>query len=116
MESGEIRKEVAEWLSVWQEYEENYKPNANDDAGLEIKLFQSLPTVNMIRADNKMFVGTFLLTKEINEHQPTFIVENIANTMGEKLFASYVEHFDNLSKYSISIDDKDFVAWLQEQK
>jgi glycosyltransferase involved in cell wall biosynthesis len=114
LKSGEIKDEVAEWLKVWKEYEKDYKRDAQSNAGLEIKLFRSLPTVNMIRTDSKMFVGTFLLTKESNERQPTFIVENKPNTMGEKLFTSYLEHFDNLKNKSVFINNKDFCKWINK--
>lgn len=105
LEAGEIKTEVIEWKKFFYEYQSTIQPNVAEGAGLEIKLFQSLPTVNMIRTDSKMFVGTFLLTKEGNEHHPTFIVENKENTMGEKLFQSYLEHFENLKKNSRSIND-----------
>jgi hypothetical protein len=97
MNMGEIRKEVAEWyFNVWEQKDEHSQ--------LDIRLFKALPTINLIKADSKMFVGSFLLNE--NDLSPTFIVENKrTDSMGYKLYQTYLEHFEIIWNSARSFDE-----------
>jgi hypothetical protein len=97
--AGAIRRDVAEWASVYAEYRravDNGAMTETPDHGLHIRLYNILPTVNLFRVDANLFVGPYLLEVE-DRHTPTFLIQSSGRgsaTMGTNMYDAYQRHFE----------------------
>ncbi len=96
---GAIRRDVAEWADLVAEYRkrvDRHQIVVAPGKGLEVRLYNILPTVNLFRVDTNLFVGPYLLDVEDRE-TPTFLIKSEApgrGSMGSTMFNVYNRHFD----------------------
>ncbi len=90
-DEGEIKRDVKSFLEKTQALRERHEK-------FEVKLYRCLPTVNVLRIDDELFWGPYLLKKP-SRSAPTLLVE-----LGE-LYDVMLQHFesiwddDELSRY-----------------
>ncbi len=118
---GAIRQDVAAWATVQRRYEILREEGALTEApgsGLEIKLYNILPTINLFRVDKSLFVGPYLL--EVPDREtPTFLIKSEApghGSMGTTMFNVYQRHFDAVwnddgTRSIASVDLRELDAW-----
>lgn len=95
---GVVRRDVHSWRTVLDDYHSRIssgKLTISPGAGIEVRLYNTLPTVNLFRVDGQFFVGPYLLDVE-DAHTPTFLVQESTGkgSLGGDLFAAYARHFE----------------------
>jgi hypothetical protein len=109
-QSGSIMRDVAAWCDVYEDYLKKVETGelcVQKGCGLNIHLYNALPTINLFRADESLFVGPYLLDVE-DRHTPTFLIKGDKGdrSLGRHLFRAYQSHFaavwSDLSTRSIS--------------
>lgn len=95
--SGSIMRDVGAWCDLYEKYQamvEDGTLTITPGCGLEIHLYNALPTVNIFQADNSMFVGPYLLDVE-DRQTPTFLIkgDTAERSLGRNLFKAYQAHF-----------------------
>lgn len=114
---GDIRRSVAAWYyDVWRPYCEQHAvlPSDPEGPGLFMKLYRVLPTVNLFRADNRLFVGPYLVSVE-DHKTPSMVFDAIPHAtrhVGTRLFETYQKHFDEIWN---SEDTRDFIGLREEE-
>jgi hypothetical protein len=120
---GAIRRDVAEWAVLVAEYRKKVEDGqiiVEPGKGIEVRLYNILPTVNLFRVDTNLFVGPYLLDVEDRE-TPTFLIKSEApgrGSMGSTMFKVYDRHFEavwsNKSTRTIEAVSSDEIAhWGQ---
>ena len=87
---------VAEWCQLYDDYKEHRAQHPPSGGGnLEVRLYNTLPTVNLFRADSNLFVGPYLLDVE-DRSTPTFLVrgDTSDHSVGRELYDAYQTHFE----------------------
>lgn len=118
---GEIRRDVAKWASFYERYREAVVSGEiveSDTTGLDIRLYNILPTVNLFAVDQSLFVGPYLLNVK-DRDTPTFLIRSDTaggTSMGNSMSDVYKRHFnavwDDLETRSISkITPEEIAAW-----
>lgn len=94
-EIGTIRSQVADFIKDYKKFKKELKSD-----NFEVRLYNSLPTINIFRIDNEMFIGPYLVNRDSRR---TFTI--LAKSEGE-LFQQHLEHFNELwEKYSQKISE-----------
>ncbi|WP_205837284.1 SIR2 family protein [Neorhizobium tomejilense] len=120
-EAGEIRRDVAKWASFYERYRERVVAGEiaeSEKTGLDIRLYNILPTVNLFAVDESLFVGPYLLNVKDRE-TPTFLIRSDTAgkaSMGNTMSDVYKRHFnavwDDVETRSIStIEPEEIAAW-----
>jgi hypothetical protein len=118
---GAIRRDVAAWATVQRRYQALIDEGTLAETpvnGLEIKLYNILPTINLFRVDKSLFVGPYLLDVPDRE-TPTFLIKSEApghGSMGTTMFSVYQRHFDAVwndggTRPIASVDPQELEAW-----
>lgn len=114
-QNGSIMRDVAAWCDVYDQYLAEIRSGRLQVAagrGLQIHLYNALPTINLFRADTSLFVGPYLLDVE-DRHTPTFLIrgETPEGSLGRHLYKAYDAHFRAVwtaaSTRCISVVDSD---------
>jgi len=94
-EIGTIRSQVIDFIKDYKKLKKELNNN-----NFEVKLYNSLPTINIFRIDNEMFIGPYLVNRDSRR-----TITIIAKSEGE-LFKQHLEHFNELwDEYSIEISE-----------
>ncbi|MEO1168745.1 MAG: SIR2 family protein [Pseudomonadota bacterium] len=120
---GAIRRDVAEWADVYGDYCKAIDDGAMTETpenGLDIRLYNILPTINLFRVDANLFVGPYLLDVEDRE-TPTFLIKSEApghGSMGNTMFNVYQRHFEAMwenpgTRTIQSVPDEELECWRQ---
>lgn len=91
---GQIRSDVETFIAEFRDLVEQYPDN------FQIRKYKVLPTVNILRVDDEMFWGPYIIEKA-SRNMPTFIVKK-----GGYLFRALENHFEAIwsnDKYSQDI-------------
>lgn len=93
--SGSIRLQVSDFI---KDYMKLKKKLDSDD--FEVRIYNCLPTVNIFRIDDEMFIGPYLMNRD-SRKTATLLV----NSTGE-LFKQHINHFEEVwNNYSEKIDE-----------
>ena len=96
---GTIRSQVEEFISDYKKMKKELK---NDK--FEVRLYNSLPTVNIFKIDNEMFVGPYLMDRD-SRRTITILIDSKGD-----MFEQHLEHFDEIwDNYSDKIDIEEWV-------
>ncbi|WP_320202169.1 SIR2 family NAD-dependent protein deacylase (plasmid) [Agrobacterium sp. rho-13.3] len=96
---GSVREDVAAWKSVHDAYRSRVEAGEiveSETTGLEIRLYNILPTVNLFCADDSLFVGPYLLDVE-DRNTPTFLLRGPrkgSDSISNDMFMAYNQHFE----------------------
>lgn len=117
---GDIKRGIHKWHLFQQEYMTKISSGSlkiEADKGLEIKLYNSLPTLNIFKVDDVCFVGPYLLDVE-DDNTPTFMLQKTAlsGSFGSELYRVYEKHFnavwsDKKSRRLADVELKEKAAW-----
>ncbi|NTF64921.1 SIR2 family protein [Rhizobium rhizogenes] len=120
-QEGAIRRDVAEWVDLYARYRERVAAGElmeGEENGLDIRLYNILPTVNLFAVDQSLFVGPYLLNVE-DRHTPTFLLRSEAPgraSMGDTMFNVYKRHFDAVwsdveTRNIAEVSEQEVSAW-----
>ncbi|WP_156158869.1 hypothetical protein [Methanosarcina siciliae] len=92
---GSIRSQVKDFIRDYKKLKEIL----NSD-NFEVRVYNCLPSVNIFRIDNEMFIGPYLINRDSRR-----TVTVLVNSTGE-LFEQHMEHFEEIwNNYSRKIDE-----------
>ena len=90
---GTIRSQVEEFISDYKKMKKELK-----NERFEVRLYNSLPTVNIFNIDNEMFVGSYFMNRDSRRTMTILIAKG-------DMFEQHIEHFDEIwNNYSDKID------------
>ena len=91
---GTIRSQVEEFISDYKQMKNELK---NDN--FEVRLYNSLPTVNIFNIDHEMFVGPYFMNRD-SRRTMTILIDSKGD-----MFEQHIEHFNEIwNNYSDKID------------